>query len=63
VANAYNNQGLLGPSGMSVVVNNFDSSPISHDQNQDVIDMKYLGTGGDGKKQMMTPHHAMFGTN
>ena len=63
MATAYNNQGVLGPSNMGVVVNNFDSSPISHDKNQDVIDMTYLATGGDGKKPMMTPHHAIFGTN
>ena len=63
VASACNNQGVLGPSNIGVVVNNFDSCPIPHDPNQDGIDLKYLGTGGEGKKPMMTPHHTLFGTN
>jgi len=57
VASAYNNQGVLGPSNIGVVVNNFDSSPIPTDINND-------GMGTDKeKKPMMTPHHAIFGTN
>lgn len=52
VASAYNNQGVLGPSNIGVVVNNFDSSPMAGDPNHE----------GD-KKPMMTPHHAIFGTN
>ena len=51
VASACNNQGVLGPSNIGVVVNNFDSSPIAGDANQ------------EGDKSKMTPHHAIFGTN
>lgn len=50
VASACNNQGVLGPSNIGVVVNNFDSSPIAGDINK-------------GDKSKMTPHHTIFGTN
>jgi hypothetical protein len=54
VTSAYNNQGVLGPSNIGVVVNNFDSSPITNDANNDE---------NKEKKPMMTPHHVIFGTN
>jgi hypothetical protein len=53
VASAYNNMGVLGPSNIGVVVNNFDSSPN---------DPTPEGADKD-KKPIMTPHHVIFGTN